>query len=294
MFIDIHGHAYKRPYPGLSGKPVFSTPEQLLETYEKVGIEKAVLLPLVSPEVYLPQSNEEILEITELYPGRFIPFCNIDPRALTNSATAPLEYLLRYYKDCGCKGIGEVMPNIPFLHPMALNLFRNVEKVGFPLIFDITTKIGGAYGLYDDPGLPQFEQCLQMFPELKFLGHGPPFWAEIARLEKVSDRAGYPSYPVREEGVVPSLFRRYPNLHGDLSAGSGYNALARDTAYAAKFLTEFQNRLFFGTDICGYEPDKDPPLPGFLAGLLKNGDIAESVFKKVARGNAVKLFGIKD
>ena len=163
MFIDIHGHAYRRPYPGPTGKPAFSTPQQLLKRYEELGIEQAVLLPLVSPEVYLPQSNEEILEITESFPGRFIPFCNIDPRAITNSPDAPLGDLLRYYRDCGCKGIGEVMPNMPFLHPLMQNLFKHVQDVGFPLIFDSTDRIGGAYGLYDDAGLPQLEKCLRKF-----------------------------------------------------------------------------------------------------------------------------------
>jgi len=290
MFIDIHGHAYKKPYPGPGGKPVFSSPEQLLAKYEKFGIEKAVLLPLVSPEVYLPQSNEEILEIVEKYPGRFIPFCNIDPRAVSNSENAPLGYLLEHYKNCGCRGIGEVMPNIPFLHPLALNLFRHVEKAGLPLIFDITTRIGRAYGLYDDPGLPQFEECLKMFPRLKFLGHGPPFWAEIAKLETPCDRSGYPAYPVKEEGVVPKLLRRYSNLYGDLSAGSGYNALARDPEYGAKFLTEFQDKLFFGTDICGNE--QNPMLPDFLVSLLENKCISKTVFRKVARDNAVKLLNL--
>ncbi len=290
MFIDIHGHAYKRPYPGWGGKPVFSTPEQLLVKYERFGIEKAALLPLVSPEVYLPQSNEEILEITEKYPDRFIPFCNIDPRAVTNTANAPLGYLLEHYKNCGCKGIGEVMPNIPFLHPMALNLFHHVEKAGLPLIFDITTRVGGAYGLYDDQGLPQFEQCLRMFPKLKFLGHGPPFWAEIAELETPADRSTYPMYPVKKEGVVPKLLRRYPNLYGDLSAGSGYIALARDPEYAARFLTEFQDKLFFGTDICGN--DQDPLLPGFLISLVEKGKITETAFRKIARENTIKLLNL--
>ncbi len=290
MFIDIHGHADKRPYPGPRGKPVFSTPEQLLVKYDKFQISKAVLLPLVSPEVYLPQSNEEILEISEKYPDIFIPFCNIDPRAITNTDKAPLGYLLEYYKECGCKGIGEVMPNIPFLHPLALNLFHHVEIAELPLIFDITTQIGGSYGLYDDPGLPQFEKCLKMFPKLKFLGHGPPFWAEISELETPADRAGYPTYPIKKEGVVPKLLRRYPNLYGDLSAGSGYTALARDLEYAEVFLNEFQDKLFFGTDICS--ADSDPELPALLLSLLEKGKISNKVFNKIARENAIKLLNL--
>jgi len=284
VFIDIHAHVYRRV-----GPRKFSTPDQLLERYDAIGVERGALLPLVSPEVYLPQSNEEILEIAEASGGRFIPFCNIDPRAMTNSVDAPLGELLRYYRDCGCKGIGEVMPNMPFLHPMVQNLFRWVEEVGFPLTFDMATRIGGAYGLYDDAGLPQLEQCLGSFPKLIFLGHGPPFWAEIARLDRPEDRRGYPSYPVKQEGVVPKLMRRYPNLYGDLSAGSGYNALARDLDNAVHFLNEFQDRLLFGLDICA--PDNPTPLVDLMLKLRDAGSIKKRVFSKIARENAVGLLG---
>jgi len=290
LFIDIHAHAYKRPVVGVEGVPVFSAPEQLLARYEDLQIERAVLLPLIGPEVYLSQSNEEIIETAEDFAGRFIPFCNVDPRAMTNSADAPLGNLLRYYKDLGCKGIGEVMPNLPFLHPMVQNLFKHVQDVGFPLIFDISTRIGGAYGLYDDPGLPQLETCLQRFPDLKILGHGPPFWAEIGQLEKPEDRAGYPPYPIKEEGVVPKLMRRYPNLYGDLSAGSGYNALARDPAYAVQFLNEFHDRLFFGTDICA--PDQPAPQAAFLLELKNAREISPPVFAGIARNNALALLDL--
>jgi len=285
VFIDIHAHAYRQVGPRR-----FSTPDQLLERYDRIGVERGVLLPLVSPEIYLPQSNEEILEIVEAYRGRFIPFCNIDPRAMTNSGDAPLGELLRYYRDRGCKGIGEVMPNMPFLHPMVQNLLRHVEEVGFPLTFDMATRIGGAYGLYDDAGLPQLEQSLRNFPRLIFLVHGPPFWAEIARLETPADRSGYPKSPVKEEGVVPRLMRHYPNLYGDLSAGSGYNALARDPDHAVRFLNEFQDKLLFGLDICA--PDNPTPLVDLLLRLRDTRRISRKAFGKIAHGNAIRLLGL--
>ena len=290
MFIDIHGHAYQDPGPPANKFWRFSLPEELLKRYREIGIEKAVLLPLVNAEVYLPQSNEEILRIVDRYPDSFIPFCNIDPRALTNSADAPIGDLLRGYRDRGCKGIGEVMPNLAFCDPLMQNLFRHVQDVGFPLIFDISDRIGGDYGLYDDPGLPQLERTLQQFPDLKILGHGPAFWAEIGRLETPGDRAGYPCYPVKEEGAVPKLFRRYPNLYGDLSARSGYNALARDVSYGVSFIHEFQDRLLFGTDICS--PDQEVPQAAFLQGLRDQRLISKEIFQKIARLNAADLLGV--
>ncbi len=298
MFIDIHAHAYRKRPPVYS----FSTPEQVLERYDAVGIEKGVLLPIVSPEIYLPQSNEDILEMVEQYPDRFIPFCNIDPRALTNSADAPLGDLLRYYRDKGCKGLGEVMPNMPVMHPMVQNLFKHAQDVGFPVIFDGSDQLTGDFGLYDDPGLPQLEHTLQRFPDLIILGHGPIFWSEIGRLETPGERGHvfapgggqvgrYPTGPIKEEGVVPKLFRRYPNLYGDLSDLNPWNALARDPDYGPKFLTEFQDRLLFGTDICF--PDMPFPMVDLLLEWRKTNKISEEVFKKVARENAVKLLQLE-
>jgi len=299
MFIDIHAHAYRRPVPFVVQ---FCTAEQVIERYDKAGIEKGVLLPIVSPEIYLPQANEDILDMVKQYPDRFVPFCNIDPRALTNSADAPLDRLLRYYRDQGCRGLGEVMLNVPVMHPLVQNLFKHAQDVGFPVTFDGSDQISGDFGLYDDPGLPQLEHTLQKFPKLIMLGHGPVFWFEIGRLETPAQRktvfrpdgeqVGWqpPSGPVKEEGVVPRLFRRYPNLYGDLSDPSPWNALARDPEYGPKFLDEFQDRLLFGTDICGF--DTPFPMVDLLLEWRETKKITEEVFNKIARENAIKLFDL--
>jgi len=291
MFIDIHVHTKRIPGPPRCGKPAFTTPDQLLERYDKIGVEKAVVLPVLNPECnYGAQANEDILEMTEKYEGRFIPFCNVDPRAMTNSADAPLGDILRFYRDKGCKGIGEICANLPMEHPLVRNLFKHVQDVGFPLTFHLAPRIGELYGLVVDPGLPQLERSLQLFPRLIFLAHSQTFWAEMGQLETPADRYGYPNYPIKEEGAVPKLMRRYPNLYGDLSAGSGCNALARDEVYAVQFLNEFQDRLLFGTDICA--PDTPTPLVDFLLKLRNERKISEEVFQKVARLNAVKLLGL--
>ncbi len=298
MFIDIHAHAYRKPLP----MPVrFCTPEEVIARYDEVGIEKGALLPIVSPEIYLPQANEDILEMAEQHPDRFIPFCNIDPRALTNSADAPLGDLLRYYKDLGCKGLGEVMPNLPVMDPLVQNLFKHAEAVGLPVITDGSDQTTGDFGLYDDPGLPQLEHTLQKFPDLILLGHGPVFWSEIARLETPGERGfvfgprgqvgRLPTHPVKEEGVVPILFRRYPNLYGDLSDFTAYNAFARDHEYGPRFLTEFQDRVLFGTDILS--PTMKLPLIDLLIQWRDEGKISGAVFDKVARENAIALLNLE-
>lgn len=300
MFIDIHCHAYRKCPPFVVQ---FHTAEQVLERWDSIGIERGALLPIVSPEIYLPQANEDILDMVEQYPDRFIAFCNVDPRALTNSADAPLGDILRYYRDKGCKGLGEVMLNVPMMDPMVQNLFKHAEKVGLPVITDGSDQVGGDFGLYDDPGLPQLEHTLQRFPNLIMLGHGPTFWAEIARLETPGERAIIfgpdggqvgllPQGPIKEEGVMPKLLRRYPNLYGDLSDGSPANALSRDPDYGPKFVNEFQDRLLFGTDLCG--PGTPVPIADLLIEWRDAGKISQEVFNKVARENAIKLLGLDD
>jgi predicted TIM-barrel fold metal-dependent hydrolase len=140
-------------------------------------------------------------------------------------------------------------------------------------------------------GLPQLEQTLRNFPKLNILCHGPSFWSQIGQLKTPADMATYPNYPVEKEGVVPTLLRRYDNCWGDLSAGSGCNALARDPGYAVQFLNEFQDKLLFGTDICSAQ--QPAPLAGFLLELRKDNKISEGVFQKIARENAMKLLGLE-
>ncbi len=294
MLIDIHAHVCKVPGPPRGTQQAFPTPEQLVAIYDRLGVERGVILPVAQLEChYQTQSNEEALEISARHPDRFIPFCYVDPRAMTNSADAPLGDLLRFYKDRGCKGIGELCANLPLLNPLVQNLFRHAEAAVLPLTFHLATRFDHDYGLYDEPGLPQLETSLQRFPKLKFFGHSQPFWAEMASLDTVASRAGYPATPVREEGALPKLMRKYGNLYGDLSAGSGRNALTRDPDYAVKFLAEFQDRLLFGMDICTPPaPGASNPLVDFLLDLRKRGKITEQVFQKVARENAIRVLGL--
>ena len=161
-------------------------------------------------------------------------------------------------------------------------------------------RIGGDFGLYDDPGIPQFERTLARFPKLTVFAHGPIFWSELGELSTpaqkkpvFNDEADYVSCgmtmdPIRREGVVPKLFRRYPNLLGELS--DAFQMLNCDHEYGPKFLTEFQDRLFFGTDICF------AAMPFNTMNLLlkwrEEKKISETVFRKIARENAIRFFNL--
>jgi len=290
MFFDIHSHVYRYPYPTGGGRYLMSTPDQVMKRYRELNITGGALLPILGPELYVPQSVGEIIDIASEWGEGFVPFCNVDPRALTNTSDAPLGLLFEHYIGLGCKGIGEVMPQMEWNDPKMQNLLRCAERSGLPLLFDMTARRETSYGIYDDPGMPQLEACLERYPDLVFIGHGPAFWAEISTLREVNDRMTYPKYPIIEEGRVAKLMRTYPNLWLDLSAGSGANAMLRDMDYAGKFLCEFSDRTMFGTDICYF--DQDIRQPEILYTLRESGSLTQAQFEAIAHGNAYRLLGL--
>ena len=292
-FIDIHGHCteFELPPVYLKDKRPLCVPEDLLAHYDRLGVEKGVILALCNPENFVGgMSTEQILRVCEQAPDRFIPSVGADPRGLGNNAFGDFEFLFKWYRDKGCRICGEVCANLHFLDPRMQNYFKGCEAAGLPLTFHVAADENWLYGLVDERGLPELEMCLQCFPNLRFVGHSQAFWCEIGTYGSWDDRAGFPAGPV-EEGRIPELMRKYPNLYGDLSAGSGNNALARDLDYAGKFLTEFQDRLLFGLDICAPE-GFIAPLGETMRTLLRTRRITPAVYRKVCRENQLELLGL--
>jgi len=296
MVIDIHVHTRSTVGPKRFGTDqTYATPEQLIEMYDEVGIDRAVILPGVNPECsHNIQSVQDALDICERYPDRFIPFCNINPRQVRNSPDADLGYLMEYYKDAGCRGIGEVTANLGFDDPLVENLFGHAERVGLPVTFHVATQEGGTYGLIDDLHLPRFEAAVGKFPDLVFLCHSQAFWSEISGDVTEETRGGYPKGPVTEGGKAAELIRSHPKVYGDLSAGSGFNAVSRDPEFGYRFLEECQDKLLFGTDVCAPRNRDDVliNLKNFLEDALAQGHISQTVFDKVMYRNAERLLGL--
>lgn len=301
MLIDIHTHAYRVKCPFGAN---FCTLDEILKEQDRLGIDMSCILPVVSPEIYIPQNTEDIIDMARAYPDRIIPFCNVDPRSLSNSPFAKLEDVMEFYKEKGCKALGEVMPNMRMDDPKVQNLFRAAEKVGFSVTPDGSDQLDGDFGLYDEPGLPQLELSLRRFPKLIIFGHGPIFWGEIARLDTPGEKSypfrfldegqvdGVPNrkHPIKEEGVVAKLLRRYQNLHCDLSDGTAYFALTRDEDYIAEFIKEFDDRMYFGTDQCYY--GQPIPLIDKLKEWKQRGVISASSYNKITHENAMRLLKI--
>lgn len=295
MIIDIHAHVYA--FPKLRARPEttpFMSAKQQIALMDAKGVDKAVILPLAnSVPGAEPQSLGEVLLVCERYPGRFIPFCSPDPRIgkRPEKVTAnDFRFWLEQCRDFGCRGVGEVTARIPFDDPRALALFAACEQVGLPVTFHTTSPEIDSYGLIDDIGLPRLEQVLRHFPKLIFLGHSQAFWSEIGGELTAAEKDGYPPGPVKPGGRLPELFRRYPNLHGDLSAGSGLNALRRDPAHAFVFIEEFQDRLLLGLDYCSVNNDMQHI--EWLTAQRDAGNIRPEVCEKILWRNAARVLGL--
>ena len=295
-YIDIHAHCTEDPLPpaAAADKQPLPVAEQLLGFYDAMNVEKGVVLSLCNPENFIGgMSTEMILRVCKAHPDRLIPSVGIDPRCLGNHViNDKFGYIFSWYRDKGCKVCGEVCANLHFLDPKVQNLFRGCEESGLPLTFHMSTNEGWRYGLIDEKGMPELEICLQRFPKLRIFGHSQAFWAEIGTYRTWDERRTYPQGKITEEGRVAQLMRKYPNLYCDLSAGSGRRALDRDHEYAGKFLTEFQDRVMFGIDICPpYWPNVSR-LDLVLQTLLREKHITPAVYRKVARENAVRELGL--
>lgn len=298
--IDIHAHAvafreyYPPHFPG-QYESVFISAEQLIEFYDKLGIEKGILLPISSPEGQVsPMTSEACKYLVDKYPDRFDWFCNVDPRAFPNTKDGDLAHLIRHYKALGAKGVGEITAHIAADDPKVDNLFSACEECDMPVIIHISPTYESGYGIYDEMGLPRLEKMIKKHPNLKFLGHSQAFWTEITGDIREEDRMDNPERKITEGGRVVELLRKYPNLYCDLSANSGSNALMRDPDFAVKFIEEFSDRVMYGCDICRPTNTHPYPFKEFLEKMLDEGKISTDNYKKLVRENAIRILKLEE
>jgi len=296
MIIDAHIHVGDlRSLTAMERIPV--TWENLIQRLDEEGIDQAVLLPIVhSPEgvqfpfLFSPQPDLiSQIEAAVQYPDRLICFGNLDPRMGGNSSRTDYGWILERLVGMGCVGIGEITANLDADDPRVVNMFRQCGQWNLPVVFHGTGPGEGYYGLIDEVGSPRLERLLQQVPDTTVIGHGPGFWAEIGAGLTTEGKSGYPEGTITEEGSLPRLLRTYPHLYADISARSGYNAISRDEPFGVRFLSEFQDKLVFGTDVCFGDAKGRMPHLGCLRRLLAEGKISQAIFEKLTSGNILRL-----
>jgi len=292
--IDIHAHstAFAQYFPKFkSNRCTMPSPELMIDFYDKLNVEKGVLLPIVSPEAQLAvMSNENCKYIVDTHPDRFLWFCNVDPRAYTNSKDSDLGYLLEHYMSLGAKGVGEMTSNVYADDPMLDNLFGFCAELGLPVTIHIAPEPTGYYGIIDEVGLPRLEKMLKKHPKLKIFGHSQCFWSEIG--ENTNETRSSWGRGTVKSGRLTELLRECENLYCDLSARSGAYAMMRDRDHAARFIEEFSDRIMYGCDICAKVNTFPFEFLDFLEDMRRSGEISEENYRKLVRENAVKLLNL--
>ncbi len=111
--------------------------------------------------------------------------------------------------------------------------------------FGVPVLLHFEYGTYN-LGFERFYKVLERFPQVDFIGHAQTWWLNIDK--NADPMVLYPKGPVTPGGLTDRWLSDYHNMYGDLSAGSGLNALLRDEDHARAFLARHQDKLLYGSD----------------------------------------------
>lgn len=224
--IDIHQHTH---YWGRSDA-------DLLRHQRALGVTRTILLPAGSKygleaDCY---GNDSVLAMARRYPKEFVFFAN-EVTDLPQSRRVIEKYLRR-----GAIGIGEQKFFVDCDSPHLRRLAALAQERGVPVLLHFQ------HGKYNT-GFERFHKVLAAFPRVNFIGHAQTWWANIDRDHR-DQTVLYPRGQVTPGGLTDKLLADYPNIYGDLSAGSGLNALLRDEAHAREFIGRHQDKLMFGSD----------------------------------------------
>lgn len=267
--IDIHQHT------DYSGR----TPEQLLAHQTALGVTTTVLLP--AGKYYGLDANcggnESVAGFAKKH-SAFVYFANEIPYLGEAKET-----ITRFLKR-GAIGIGEQKFRV-------LADSNHIQKIAtIAQEFDVPVLLH--FWDFDyNMGIARFHRILEKFPKVNFIGHAQSWWGNIDKEHKQD--VIYPTGKVTPGGITDRLLSDYPNMFGDLSAGSGLNALTRDEEHTRAFLDRHQNKLLFGSD-CNDRIGRGPGCQGaqILAALRRMVPNKEAE-RKILFHNARKLLKLQ-
>lgn len=236
------------------------SPKAFLQYLDHCGIDRAVLINYVAPEVigFTPAVNEFIANYVKADPKRLLPCGSVHPRH-TRNVLADMEQIVRL----GIRLI-KIHPPHQLLYPNDyVNgvkeleiIYRAAEANGIPIMVHTGTSIfPGARNKYGDP--MYVDDVAIDFPKLKILlAHGGrPLWMDTAFF----------------------LVRRHPNVYLDISGIPPKTLLT----YFPR-LEEIAHKTLFGTDWPGPGvPDVEKNLIQFRALPLPEV-VKEQILSKTA------------
>jgi predicted TIM-barrel fold metal-dependent hydrolase len=143
------------------------------------------------------------------------------------------------------------------------------------------------FGMYNH-GFERFHRMLEKYHRVTFLGHAQSWWASIDKGHG-DQSVLYPKGPVTPGGLTDRYLADYPNMFGDLSAGSGLNALTRDEDFTKDFLTRHQDKLVYGSD-CSDHDGTGPKCQGSqIIAVIRRLAASRRVERKLLHDNAKRV-----
>jgi predicted TIM-barrel fold metal-dependent hydrolase len=153
---------------------------------------------------------------------------------------------------------------------------------------DVPVLMHWQFGMYNY-GFDRFAAMLEKFPTVKFVGHAQTWWANIDR-NHADQSVLYPKGRVTAGGLTDRYLTDYPNMYGDLSAGSGLNALTRDEEFARDFLTRHRDKLLFGSDCSDRDGAGPTCLGAQIIAAIRRLASSRVIERKLLHDNAKRLF----
>jgi len=264
--IDIHQHTN---YSGRSDA-------ELLAHQRHMGVTLTVLLPAGSKYGLAVGAggNDSVAAISRQYPQEYRFFANELPNI---PETRPV---IEKYLKMGAIGIGEQKFPVDVDSPH-IDLIATIARD-----YKVPVLLHFEHGNYNR-GFVNFHKVLARHPRVNFIGHAQTWWANIDRNHKQEEM--YPKTPVVPGGITDRLLSDYPNIYGDLSAGSGLNALLRDEDHTRGFLQRHQDKLLFGSD-CNDRNAKGGDCQGTKTlAAIRRLSPGKAVERKILYGNAARL-----
>jgi predicted TIM-barrel fold metal-dependent hydrolase len=267
--IDIHQHTN---YTGRSD-------EELIRHQREMGVAKTILLPAGSKYGLAADcgGNDTVVNIARRLPKEYVYFANELPDI------PEARPVIEKYLKSGAIGIGEqkfpvdadsahidLIARIAAEHNVPVLLHFEFQKYNF--------------------NIDRFHRILERYPKVNFIGHAQTWWCNI---DKACDqKTMYPTGPVTPGGISDRLLSDYPNMYGDLSAGSGLNSLTRDEDRTREFLKRHQDKLLFGSDCNDRQANGPQCLGAKIIAAVKRLAPDKKVERKILYGNASRLMKI--
>lgn len=246
-------------------RDIVADPSKFLKYLDRVGVEKAVLINYVSPDVmgFTAEVNDWVAQYARHAPDRFIPCGSVHPR-FTKDCAAEVNRIA----DLGIRML-KVHPPHQLLYPNAYRddlpqqaqIYERAQELGLPVMFHTGTSIfPKARNKFAQP--IYIDDLLVDFPKLKIiLAHGGrPLWMDEALF----------------------LLRRSKNVFLDISSIPPQSLLE----YFPR-LDQLADQTMFGSDWPG------PGVKDVGANLEKFRalPISEEAKRKILRETALRVFG---